>query len=87
MFIELMIIIILSFDSLLRHHDAQQYTPILLQSISLLQILKCKITDELKFDGDVGCVEDLHDACTLRDYLPVISGPIPIPGIRVTDWC
>lgn len=59
--IELMIVVIFSFDSSLRDHNTQQNTFIFLKGISLLDVFKSEIFNDIEFNRDVGCFKDIND--------------------------
>lgn len=84
MLVELVIVVVLGIYSFFRDHHTKKDALVLLQQFSLLAILKGEVLDNVEFHGNVGCLEDIQNTLCITICLLVISGPIPMPEIRVT---
>lgn len=84
MFVKLVIIVILGIDTFFWHHDTKQDAFVSLQEFSLCAIFEGEVLYHVEFDWYIGCLEDIQHALYVMKRLLVISGPIPMPEIRVT---
>lgn len=84
MFVELVVVVVFGIDSFFGDHHTKKDALVLLQQFSLLAILKGEILDNVEFHGSIGSLEDIQNTLCITICLLVISGPIPMPEMRVT---
>jgi hypothetical protein len=84
--VELVVVVVLGVHALLRHHHAQQDALVLLQQLPLLPVLEREVLYYVELHRHVRSLEHVQHALCIPPILLVISGPIPMPEMRVTLW-
>lgn len=83
-FVEFVVVVVFGVDPFFRDHDTQQDTFVFLQEFSFLAVLKGEVLDHVEFNRDISCLKYIQNAFFIKTYVLVISGPIPMPEMRVT---
>lgn len=60
--VKLMVVVELGIDSALGHHHTQKDASVFMKQVSLGDVLKREVGDDIELDWNIGCFEDFDNA-------------------------